>query len=101
MGSRDFLRRLDRLLLIRRCAWVAAFAFFVVAFLTFPPGLGGLPLRGPDLWGYLVARGEFRWVFLVAVAIAAAFAVVAVVVDDSIRDTYRYDPQDRDARDEQ
>jgi hypothetical protein len=98
MGSRDYLKRLDTLLLVRRCAWIAAFGFFVVAFLTFPRGLGNLPLRGPDLWGYLVARGEFRWVFLVAVAIAAALAIVALVVDDSIRDGYRYDPQDHDAR---
>jgi hypothetical protein len=78
MGSSDFFRRLDRLLLIRRCAWVLAFAFFVVAFLTFPDGLGNLPLRGLDLWGYLVARGEFRWVFLVAAAIASVLAGVAV-----------------------
>src|SRR5262245_44800427 len=90
MSSRDFLRQLDTLLLVRRCAWIAAFAFFVVAVLTFPDGLGSLPLRGPDLWGYLVARGEFRWVFLVAVAIALAFAIVGVIADDSIRDRYQY-----------
>ena len=99
MSSRDFFARLDRLLLDRRCAWISAFAFVVVAFLTFPRGLGNLPRRGADLWGYLVVRGEFRWVFLVAAAIAVALAIVALEVDQSIRDRYRYDPQDHEADD--
>jgi hypothetical protein len=101
MGSRDFFRRPDRLLLIRRCAWVLAFAFFVVAFLTFPGSVGNLPLRGPDLWGYLVVRGEFRWVFLVAAAIAVALVGVALIVDDAVADSYGYDPRGKDKPDQQ
>ena len=70
MSSTEFLRRLDRVLLIRRCVWILALAFFVIAWLMFPSGLGNLPLRGPDLWGYFVVRGAFWWVFLVAIAAA-------------------------------
>src|SRR5689334_15208522 len=88
MGSNEFFRRLDRALLIRRCVWILALAFFVIAWLTFPGGLGNLPLRGPDLWGYLVVRGEFRWVFLVAIAVALLLVAVGVRLNEFVSDKY-------------
>ena len=88
MGSNEFFQRLDRVLLIRRCVWILAFAFFVTAWLTFPDGLGNLPLRGPDLWDYLVVRGEFRWVFLVAIGVALLLVAVGVRLNEFVSDQY-------------
>ena len=99
MGSNEFLRRLDRLLLIRRCVWILALAFFVIAWLTFPDGLGNLPLRGPDLWGYLVVRGEFRWVFLVATAVAVVLVGVGARLNELFSDKYGYRSRNLDADD--
>ena len=101
MGSNEFFRRLDRMLLVRRCVWILALAFFVIAWLTFPDGLGNLPLRGPDLWGYLVVRGEFRWVFLVAIAVGLLLVGVGARLNELVADKYGYgsdnaDPDDRE-----
>jgi Zn-dependent protease with chaperone function len=99
MGSNDLFRSLDRALLIRRCVWILALAFFVLAWLTFPSGLGNLPLRGPDLWGYLVVRGEFRWVFLVALAIAVLLVAVGARLNEFVSDKYGYGSDKPDAND--
>ena len=99
MGSNEFFRGLDRLLLIRRCVWILAFAFFAIAWLTFPDGLGNLPLRGPDLWGYLVVRGEFRWVFLVATAVAVVLVGVGARLNELVSDKYGYGSDKLDAND--
>ena len=96
MSSRDFLRRLDRLLRIRRCIWLSAFVFVVVAYVTAPRGLGNLPRRGSDLWGYLVVSGEFKWVFMIAALMAIVLAGVAVVVERLLASNYRYRPNDRE-----
>ena len=101
MSSGDFLRRLDKLLLIRQCVWIAAFCFFVVAFMTFPKGVGGLPRRGSDLWGYLVVSGEFKWVFLSAAAIALVLFLAACAIEGSLFAKYRYSPRDREPNDGQ
>ena len=99
MGSAEFFRRLDRVLFIRRCVWILALGFFVIAWLTFPDGLGNLPLRGPDLWGYLVVRGEFRWVFLVAIAVALLLVAVGVRLNEFVSDQYGLGSSKPDADD--
>jgi hypothetical protein len=86
-------------MLVRRCLWAGTFVFIFVALATGPWGLGKIPARGPDLWGYLVVSGEFRWVFVGAVAIAAALSVIALLFDRMIAQHFRYDPLESDIRD--